>query len=108
PERAGGDALFVVEHLAVGEASVAVDGGVHVAVADLVRTDPLAWVAGTAHPPTTTLRDATELLHVHVHQLAQIARRDPADDLTGRAVHPRQAVHAESHQHAVNRRCGHT
>ena len=58
PERGGGGSLFVGEDLAVGEAAVAVDGGVHEGVADLVRCQRPRSAARplTRQPPPLGIR----------------------------------------------------
>ena len=73
PEVGGGDCLFVVEDLGVGEAGAVIERSVDEPVADTCVT---AGGAGTAtvEPPAAAVRDAGDLLDVNVDQLTRTFR----------------------------------
>ena len=68
PERGGGRTLFVVEDLRVRDPSAVVDDGVQVPVTDR-GPSPSRSVPATVDPPTTTVGDPGERLHVDVDEL---------------------------------------
>jgi hypothetical protein len=57
-------------------------------------------------PPAAALGDPSELLHVHVHELARCGPFVAAHDPAGGPVHPREPVHPMPHEDAVHGRHG--
>jgi hypothetical protein len=61
---------FVVQGLGVGQPRVAIQRGVEVGVADLLSSGgPVTRAAAAVDAPATAIRDAADLLHVHVHHV---------------------------------------
>ena len=72
PDRGGGG--LAAQRFGVGEVRIAIHGAVQVGVADPPRGD----VAASVDPPTTTIGDTTDLLHVEVDHVAGEPGNDPA------------------------------
>ena len=86
-ERSARRSLFVRAGLHECDPGVIVDRDVEVVVAGLSM---VSWpLLATMHPPTTTVRDPAELLHVNVDQLAWMVTL-VANDVAGDAVQTRQ------------------
>ncbi|NYI03534.1 hypothetical protein FHU37_000477 [Allostreptomyces psammosilenae] len=103
PEQGGGGGGLVGQDLAVGEAGVVVDGAVEVAVADAVAFGGLAAVDA----PAASVGDVAEFLDVDVDEFAGAGAFVAADDPSGGAVHPGQAVHSVPGEDPVHGGGGH-
>ena len=95
---------LVTQHLAVCEPRVVVNGRVDVGVAGFTRARHLPAAVDT---PTTSRTDASELLDVHVDEVARVAVLIAADDPACGAVEPAESLEAQAAQHPVDRRCSH-
>ncbi|GAA3239633.1 hypothetical protein GCM10020256_60910 [Streptomyces thermocoprophilus] len=100
PEGDGGLLLLVGEDLAVSQAGVVVDGGVHIAVAGTGTR--LAACLAAQDLVAAAVGDVAELLDVDMHQLAGPVAFVAAYDAAGGPVQVRQAGQAVSGQHPVH------
>jgi hypothetical protein len=66
----------------------------------------LAYSFASVDLPAATVRDPTEFLDINIDKFARPVSVYPADHPTGRAVHPRQAVHTVTAQNRVHRDAG--
>jgi len=100
---------FVGENFGVGEAAVAVDGGVDEGVADGRFAGPVgARPSDTAvDSPAASLRYSTQLLDVLVDELAGAGHLDPTDRGPRGPVEVIEPVEPVTHQHPVDRRRRH-
>jgi hypothetical protein len=105
-ELRAGRAALVGQYLDVGQAGVVVDRDVAVVPAVAAAADGLA---AAVHAPAAAVGDPTELLDVHVQQIARtgvlvalIASAAAAQHLTGDAVDVGQVRHAAPAQHRAD------
>jgi hypothetical protein len=54
--------------------------------------------------PATPIRDSSQLLDVDVDQGTRVVTLVTTDDLTGRAIHPRQTIEPQSNEDSVDGR----
>jgi len=102
PERGCGGALFVVEDLAVGQAAVGVDRGVHERVPDLAPVTLAAHRGTAVGSPAATAWDAAQLLDVEVDQLARAGHLHAPDRFPRRPVEVVEPVDAMTGQDGVH------
>src|SRR6185503_10593120 len=102
-----GRATLVVVDLAVGEAGVGIDSGVHVAHASTAALLADSGGGAAMGVPAAAVGDAAKFLDVDVDELAGVVGVDPADHPPGGAVHPAQAVQPEPAEHPMDRRGRH-
>ena len=86
-----GRAFLIVVDLRVGDAGVIVDHGVDVVVAEASLAG--RTFAATVKPPSSSVRDTTELLHVDVEQRAGMVVLVAADRFAGGPVDMAEPVH---------------
>ena len=101
--RTGVSAL-VGMNLGVGQTAVIVDRRVHVVVA---TSGAVAPRLPTEDPPATARRNAPQLLHIDMNQLAWSRSFIAADHLAGGPIHPVQALQSVPAEHRVARGAGH-
>jgi hypothetical protein len=104
PERCCGGALFVGEDLAVGEACVAIDGGVHERVADFGAIPASPFGGPAVDAPPAAFGDATQLLDIDVDELAGSGHLDPSDRCSGHSIEVIESVELMTDQHPMGRR----
>ena len=100
PEPRGGGALFVGEDLAVRDAGVAIDRGMHERVADL---RPLRLPAAM-RAPAAAFGDPAQFLDVDVDELTGPGHDHPPDRRPCRPVEVIETVELMADQHAMHRR----
>jgi len=104
PESNDGLGSLVVQDLAVGKTGVVIDSRVDVGKARLAGP----WgVASAVDPPAAARANATELLDVHMHQVARSCVLGTADGAPRGPVKPAEPLEAQAAEHPVDRRRSH-